>query len=152
MKYYKMLTGSEFIGAISSANFVAENPINGWLLTSNEILGQFVSYEGRLYRDYWMQPIPNSTRDFTVVNIIEIEKTEYDNLVAAIASNEEIIIEEEDDEEEPIVEEEEPDITVEYVRAAKIKEMSAACRHIIEAGFDLELRGESHHFSLDTQD
>ena len=152
MKYYKMLTGSEFIGAISSANFVAENPINGWLLTSNEILGQFVSYEGRLYRDYWMQPIPNSTRDFTIVNIIKIKKTEYDNLVAAIASNEEIIIKEEDDEEEPIVEEEEPDITVEYVRAAKIKEMSAACRHIIEAGFDLELRGESHHFSLDTQD
>jgi len=34
----------------------------------------------------------------------------------------------------------------------KLKEMSATCRRVIEAGFDLELRGETHHFSLDTQD
>ena len=30
--------------------------------------------------------------------------------------------------------------------------MSAICRETIENGFDLELRGEEHHFSLDTQD
>jgi hypothetical protein len=30
--------------------------------------------------------------------------------------------------------------------------MSYACRTTIEAGFDLELRGETKHFSLDTQD
>jgi len=30
--------------------------------------------------------------------------------------------------------------------------MSATCRNTIEHGFDLELRGEVHHFSLDTQD
>ena len=30
--------------------------------------------------------------------------------------------------------------------------MSYLCRKVIEAGFDLELRGEIHHFSLSTQD
>jgi hypothetical protein len=30
--------------------------------------------------------------------------------------------------------------------------MSAACKHTIEAGFDLVIRGDIHHFSLTTQD
>ena len=30
--------------------------------------------------------------------------------------------------------------------------MRTACRRTIESGFDLDLRGETHHFSLNTQD
>ena len=150
MKYYKMITGTEFIGAINSNNFVAENPINGWLLTSNEISGQFVSYKGQLYRDYWMQPIITE-RNFIIINIIEITEEEYQTLIEAIDNNEPIIIEEPEDE-TPTSVEDETDITVEYVRAAKITEMSATCRRTIEGGFDLDLRGETHHFSLTTQD
>ena len=150
MKYYKMITGTEFIGVINSNNFVAENPINGWLLTSNEISGQFVSYKGQLYRDYWMQPIITE-RNFIIINIIEITEEEYQTLVEAIDNNEPIIIEEPEDE-TPTSVEDETDITVEYVRAAKITEMSATCRRTIEGGFDLDLRGETRHFSLTTQD
>ena len=54
MKYYKIITDNEFIGVINSNNFVAENPTNGWLFTSTEDLGQYVTYENKLYRDYWM--------------------------------------------------------------------------------------------------
>jgi len=152
MKYYKLLD-DEFIGVVSSNNFVRENPNNGWLLTSNESLGQFVSFENKLYRDFWMQPIPNSVQTYMRVEIKEITKEEYDVLKAAIDNNDPIIIDDDDDDEyipEPVIEE--PDITIEFARESKIKEMSAACRRVIEQGFNLELRGTIHHFSLDTQD
>jgi len=42
MKYFKLLTDEAFIGVVNSNDFVRENPNNGWLLTSNEVLGQFV--------------------------------------------------------------------------------------------------------------
>jgi hypothetical protein len=54
MSYYILKNGKEFIGVVTSGNFVRENPTNGWLLTSNENLGQFVSFNNTLYRDYWM--------------------------------------------------------------------------------------------------
>jgi len=38
------------------------------------------------------------------------------------------------------------------MKESKINEMSRICRQTIEAGFDLELRGETRHFSLSTQD
>ena len=152
MKYYKLLD-DEFIGVVSSNNFVRENPNNGWLLTSNESLGQFVSFENKLYRDFWMQPIPNSVQTYMRVEIKEITKEEYDVLKAAIDNNDPIIIDDDDDDEyipESVIEE--LDITIEFARESKIKEMSAACRRVIEQGFNLELRGTIHHFSLDTQD
>ena len=155
MKYFKLLTASEFIGIATSSNFVRENPVNGWLLTSNENLGQFISLENKLYRDYWMQPIPNNTREYFTVLIQEINKEEYDILRESIHNNEPVIIDDDDDDDEPeppVVVPDEPDMLVEYVREAKIKEMSTACRNTIEAGFDIELRGETYHFSLTTQD
>jgi len=54
MKYFKLLTTEEIVGVVDSRNFVQINPNNGWLLTSNENLGQFVSYKNQLYRDFWM--------------------------------------------------------------------------------------------------
>jgi len=67
------------------------------------------------------------------------------------AIQEEGEIEDEDDEEEEIPAEEidYPD-AAEFIKIAKIKEMSAICRKTIEAGFDLELQGIIHHFSLTT--
>ena len=154
MKYYKLLSGHEFIGAVTSGSFVKENPINGWLLTSNENEGQFVEYGGQLYRDYWMQPVTDN-RIFSIISILEITEEEYNRLTEAIHNNEEPIYEEEIEEEDieiPVEEEQEPDIILEFLRDSKIKQMSNICRKTIENGFDLELRGESYHFSLDTQD
>ena len=90
---------------------------------------------------------------FTLAEITEITSLEYDSLKEAIANNEEIDIGDGDDEEPiPEVIDDEPNITLEYVREAKLKEMSTACKHTIEAGFDLVIRGDTHHFSLTTQD
>lgn len=154
MKYYKLLNEA-FIGVINSNDFVRENPNNGWLLTSNESLGQFAIFENQLYRDYWMQPIPNSTYNYIQVNIKETTEEEYNALKKAIDNNEQIIIDDDDDDDEPIVvpvEEDDPDYTLEFIRSSKLLEMSQACRRTIEDGFDLELRGVTHHFSLTIQD
>lgn len=154
MKYYKIMDGSTFIGAINSNDFLIKNPYSGWLLTSNENLGQLVDYKGQLYRDYWMQPISDGDEQFLLVTIKEIDQEEYNSLIEAINNHQPI---EDNDEDEPIEDDtppppEEPDELLEYVREGKINEMSRACRATIEAGFDLELHGEIHHFSLTTQD
>ena len=100
-----------------------------------------------------MVAIENPLFPFEFATITEITEEEYAVIMEAIHNNETIDIDD-DEEEEPIVPPIEPTIdeTVEFVRESKIREMSATCRQIIEAGIDLELRGEIHHFSLDTQD
>jgi hypothetical protein len=64
MKYYKIIIGNNFIGVINSTNFFKENTNRKKLTMADEILGQFVEYNGILYRDYWMKAIPNNTRVF----------------------------------------------------------------------------------------
>ena len=156
MKYYKLLTALDFIGIASSSEFKRINPINGWLLTSDENQGQFISINNKLYRDFWMQPISDVSLSYENVNVREITQEEYDTIRKAMQREEEIIIDDDDEEEEVIPvapSAEELDLMLEYVRNAKIKEMSAACRAAIENGFDIVLSdGESHHFSLTTQD
>jgi len=44
------------------------------------------------------------------------------------------------------------EVTIDFIRQSKLAEMSHECRKTIESGIDLELRGETQHFSLDTQD
>lgn len=154
MKYYKIVNAAEFLGAVSSRDFVAQNPINGWLLTSNETHGQFVVFGEQLYRDYWMQPIPNINRQYTIANITEITEEEYNAFMDAISHDEPIIIDDDTDDDEPIIPppEEEEDAFLEFIRSSKLKEMSYACRTTIEAGFDLDIHDEKQHFSLTTQD
>lgn len=151
MKYYKIILDNSFIGAIHSGLFVAEGGARKRLFFSDETRGQYANYNGILYHDYWMQPI-DSEREFIQANIIEITKEEYDIFIDAINNN--VPVEDEEDEEivipTPITPEQAADVI--YVKEAKITEMSNACRRTIEGGFDLELRGEEHHFSLDTQD
>lgn len=154
MKYYKMLNNTMFIGVINSNNFIKEFP-NGMILRSNENFGQFVLYKGQFYRDYWMYPPINMNRKFIIAEIDEITQEEYDALNNAIKNNEEILLEEPEEEEPVILEEiieEEPSITIEFARESKLKEMSYRCHHTIEDGFDIKLRNETLHFSLDTQD
>ncbi len=153
MKYFKMINDNSFIGAIHSGQFVAQSPDKPKLFYANELTGQFVSYQGTLYRDYWMVAIENPLFPFEIVTITEITEEEYIAIMKAIHNNETIDIDDDEEEEpiEPIVEPE-LDETIEFVRAAKIKEMSSTCRQTIEAGFDLALRGETYHFSLTMQD
>ena len=152
MKYYKIIMNNSFIGITNSGSFIRESETNHRLFYADELCGQYMEYNRTLYRDYWMIPTI-SNRKYLQANITEITEEEYNTYITAINNNEEIIIDDGPVDEQPIIVTEiEPDISVEFIRSSKIQEMSRMCRNTIEAGFDLELRGETKHFSLATQD
>lgn len=153
MKYYKLLKDNEFIGAVTSNNFVSYSSIAECFLRSDETKGEYISYNGQLYRSEWMAPIVKQKK-FVSVDIFEITERDYEIYFTAIVNNVAVTIEEPEEEvkeeivETPIT----TDAMVEFIRSTKKNEMSRICRRTIEQGFNLELRGETKHFSLDTQD
>lgn len=151
MKYYKLINNNKVLGAISSYDFIYYSPIVDCFLRGNEQNGEYISFQNNLYRATWMNPI-RVQQPYITVSTIEITEEEYAIFMAAMRNNE--IIEEEEVEEEPVIVVEDPiqQDTIEFLRTSKLSKMSYACRKTIENGFDLELRNEVKHFSLDTQD
>lgn len=152
MKYYKIMTfENKMIGAVSSANFVRYSTLGHSYLRCNEKKGEYVVYDGITYRAAWMMPC-KTDRAYIEAQVIEISESEYQIYMDAIEKDEELPIEEDDIPPLPEPTDEIEAESIAFVRMHKIAEMSAACRKTIEAGVDVELRGENHHFSLDTQD
>ena len=153
MKYYKIIQNNTFIGIINSNSFMQYQDSNGMFIGANEDTGDLVSCNDRLYRAMWMKPInQNITNKYTSVEILEISKEEYISFMNALEKNE-IIEDQEEKIPSPIIQKvQNTDISIEFIRESKIKEMSYTCHKTIESGFDLELRGITKHFSLDTQD
>ena len=155
MKYYKLIQGSIFIGISTSDNFVKYQPKNHLYVTADETTAEFIECKGSLYRSSWMPPVPSeSTRPFEQVIVLEITQEEYNTYKEAEENNEEIIINNDDDYVPPIIIDDDPaeNASIDFIRGSKINAMSYACHITIEQGFDLELRGETKHFSLTTQD
>lgn len=153
MKYYKLIKDNTIVGAVTSNNFVRYSLISHSYIRTDETNGEYISYKGQTYRSTWMRPIVQQ-KDYIEVMVLEITEDEYNTLIAAIETND-TVIEYEYEEQEPInnIQIDNIEVTsVEFVKNSKINELSLTCRRTIEAGFDLELRGELHHFSLDTQD
>lgn len=154
MKYFKIIKDEIIIGAITSNNFMRYLSITDCFVRADEQIGEYITYHGEFYRSTWMQPIVKSVK-YTDAIVIEIDEEEYDALVEALDSNEIIVNEDTDDNPQP----EDPhyidpieELSLDFVRDSKLSAMSYACRQTIEAGFDLVLRGDTHHFSLTTQD
>lgn len=152
MQYYKLILNNEIIGAVTSNNFIYYSPVAQCYLRCDENKGEYISYKGELYRTTWMRPIARQ-EEYTEVYVTEISQSEYALLEQAIENND-IIEDNDNDEEEPIGIPSNPEDEgmLEFIRSSKIKEMSYMCRNTIENGFDLEIRNEIKHFSLDTQD
>jgi hypothetical protein len=91
--------------------------------------------------------------DYVVADVIRIEEDEYNCLLSAIESNEEIKFAEElVVEYEPVVDEVE-ELTVDYIRSAKLAELKYECNKAITEGFDMELcDGGTRHFTLSMDD
>lgn len=153
MTYYKIIYNAEIVGVSTSDSCKCFQAKHMMLERVEVEKAEYIECAGTLYHALWMQPIKTDLYNYKIADVIAIEGQEYDILVPAIAN---APIPVDTRAYEPVVIEEPINpadtITLEYVRASKIAEMSAACRGTIEAGFDLELRGETHHFSLDTQD
>ena len=152
MTYYKIIIDSEIIGVATSNNFFHYLPAHFMLERTTQQKAEYLEVNNRLYHAKWMLPIQTQTYLYEIANIISIDKTEYDILLPAV-ENAPVQV----DEEQPPIEPGDysdpiDEITLEFVRESKINEMSIACRNTIESGFDLILRGDTHHFSLTVQD
>lgn len=151
MTYYKIILNDQIIGVTTSDYCFYFQTKHSMLQRTNIANAEYIECSNALYHASWMQPIKTDLYNYEMAEIISIGEQEYNILVPAVETAP-VPIEEE---EEPVIEiptNPVDEITLEYVRASKINQMSTACRTIIENGFDLELRGETRHFSLDTQD
>ena len=153
MKYYKIIENGIIVGAITSNDFMRYLPATDCFVRANEQTGEYATYKGNFYRSTWMKPITQQAQ-FVQAQIIAIEEEEYNTYIQAFTVNEIIVNELVED----VEEEQAPHIdliqqaSIDFARDSKISEMSYTCRKTIENGFNLELRQEIHHFSLDTQD
>lgn len=163
MKFYKLInSNNEYIGVASSKDFVEYIKKSGYFLTAGEVNGQFVLLNAQLYRDTWMKVLPDQPINYQQVRVMEIGEEEYTTLhdLEEQARNDEEFVPNYEPfipvDEEIIPEYHETDIiselTLNRIRELKIQALSKVCHETIEAGFDIELRGEVKHFSLDTQD
>ena len=153
MTYFKIVINNNIIGVVTSKQFVRYSSAVNTLLRCNKELGEYVTYKSILYRDSWMNPTITDA-SFTWADIEPISQTEYDILLAALQKDDEVPIVDGDDD-PPIPEPElipEDTSSIDFIRSSKLTELSRACRTAIESGIDLELHGETHHFSLTTQD
>ena len=157
MNYYKIIKNSDFIGIATSYDFRRYQKKHNILLACDENLAQYIQIGECLYRDNWLCPVTTDKIPYIEAKIISIEKEEYDLLQKSVKAGEEVILPPtlDEDVEEDMAEEVDPvkEVTLDFIKEQKIKEMSKACNQIIEKGVDVTLSDDqSHHFSLTTQD
>ena len=151
MEYYKMLQNNNIIGVVTSKQFMRYTPVTNCLVRCDKERGQYITYKNKLYRDSWMQPITINL-NYEQASVYIVTKEEYDILFEAFKTNEIIEVKEPEEEPIPIIDDDEQDSTLEFIRSSKLKEMSYECHITIESGIDMEIRGETKHFSLSAQD
>lgn len=155
MTFYKLISGANFVGIATQHNFRMFQQKHKIVLACNEEDAQYIECNDTFYRAPWMVPVTTDIISYETVEVISIDEDEYNILLAAIESGEEIAPEPEPTEPEIEVPPLDPneEVTLEYVKAQKLIEMSNTCNTIITRGFDTVLSdGLSHHFSLTTQD
>lgn len=155
MRYYKIIDKDEIIGAINENNFVNYSPLVDLYVHATDNTGEYAVYKGHFYRSGWMQPIQDTFTSYKNVLILAIDEEEYNIILETLNKDETINVDWETvypEEPEPYVDPID-ELSIEFIRSSKLKEMSNACKKAIENGFDLMLSdGEIHHFSLTAQD
>lgn len=156
MTHYKIIKDGEFIGVGTSYELRRYQKKHGMLIVSDENSAQYIQIGNMLYRDNWFKALIFDTISYETAEVSVIEEDEYQQLLEAINKGEEISVLTENDnnyKQEEIITVNETDVTVEYLKSKKIKEMSYICNQMIVSGFDIELNDKkSHHFSLTVQD
>ena len=155
MNYYKLISGNTFVGIATQSDFRVFQHKHQIVLVCDEEQAQYVQCGDVLYRAHWMVPVTTDRVAYETVEVIRIEKDEYDILYEAVEKGEDIKVEQE----QPTPEVDTPPVdpneavTIDYVKTAKIAEMNYICNKVIENGIDVQLSdGNVYHFSLTTQD
>lgn len=150
--FYKLIDGQNIVGVATQHDFRRLQPKHNLILICAEDEAQCVEYNGIYYRDDWLKSADGAFQ-VTLVDIVRIEEEEYNSLVEALEINQSIAVETPEEPEPAAEPTEEPDVTLEYLREAKIAQMSKICHDTIVAGFDVELSdGKTHHFSMEIED
>ena len=154
MRYFKIILNDEIVGVANDSNFSRFFSRHNILITADAETGEYIELNGSLYRDSWMRPLTTNTYTFINANIREIDEVEYNVLKQSLETNEVYVVEEDVPDVQPIEDvDADAAMTIDFVRSSKINEMSRTCNQVIESGFDLQLSdGNTHHFSLTTQD
>lgn len=155
MNYYKLISGDTFVGIATQSDFRVFQHKHQIVLVCDEEQAQYVQCGDVMYRAHWMVPVTTDRVAYETVEVIRIEKDEYDILYEAVEKGEDIKVEQE----QPTPEVETPPVdpneavTIDYVKTSKIAEMNYLCNKVIESGVDVLLSdGKVYHFSLTTQD
>ena len=150
MKYFKIIKDNEFIGIGTTRDMRKFQKKHNVLLVCDENEAQYIQCGEDLYHAPWMEAVDGSP---VIADVIRIEEDEYNCLLSAIESNEEIKFSEEPViEYEPVVDKVE-ELTIDYIRSAKLAELKYKCNKAITEGFDMELGdGETRHFTLSLDD
>ncbi len=148
-----MINGQLFVGIATSAELRRIQLEHNILIACTEKEAQCVQIDDNFYHAGWMKAIREDIGAVTA-DVTEITKEEYDILYEMIEHDEEIDpMPDPDPDPDPTPEPEPEDITVDYAKTLKIKEMNQTCQNTIFAGIDVVLSdGESHHFSLTEYD
>ena len=152
MRFYKLIKNEKFIGVASSLDLRRYQHKHRIMLVCDEEKAQYIQCDNQYYHARWMLPIQTDKIQYSICEVIEIDEDEYSALLEAIETGKEIEIMPDEPIEDVTVDESD-DVTVEFLRDVKLKEMSEICNQTITNGFYLVLSdGEEYHFSLTTQD
>lgn len=161
MVYFKIICDGNIVAVGTSDNFMRHQLKHNVLEFGDAHNAQFMQVDDSLYRDSWMQPIEREFFQWQDARILAIEEEEYLTLAKLLSEQEEPVpVPSEDEAQEvaeivpdEIAETPSEETTADFVREAKIKELSLACNKAITDGFDIELSdGAQHHFSMTLQD
>ena len=151
--YYKIVKDNTVLGVATSNDLIRYQSLHKMYLMASESSAEAIVCNGVIYHADWMREFKAPTK-YIEADVLAIDEEEYNVLSKAFETNEVI---EQENIEEPInnnvVEEVPEEMTVAFVKDAKIKEMKNTCRLEIENGVDVVLSdGKTYHFSLATQD
>lgn len=157
MYYFKLVKDNIIFGVITQDDFYKYQFKHDIFLPCSLEQGEYVFYNNILYRSDWMIS-PKENISYEKIDIIKITQQEYELLFNSLQVENELVdssLIEADiiDEKEQYGLETETELTTDYIRSVKLKEMSSICNKTITNGFDITLSdGDTYHFSLTTQD
>lgn len=150
MKFFKIIKDKEFIGVGTTRDMRRFQKKHNVFLVCDENDAQYIQCGEDLYHAPWMEAVDVEA---VIADIIRIEEDEYNCLVSAIESNEEVKFADESVVEFEQVVDEVEELTIDYIRSAKIAELKRECNLAITEGFDMEFSdGETRHFTLSLDD
>lgn len=150
--YYKIVKDNTIVGVATTDNLIRYQSLHKMYPMASESSAEAIICNDVIYHADWMLEF-KAPVEYIEADIVSILQDEYEALVKAFETNDTVEDDSLQEEIEDTVVEVPEEMTVAFVKEAKIKEMKNTCRVVIENGIDVILSdGNTYHFSLTTQD